>query len=147
MTKSGERHQALHHHHEVRGSTDRAFGVVFTLVFVFVGLWPLTGDLGAVDRLNWWTFAVAAAILAIALVRPVLLAPANRLWLKFGLLLNRIVTPVVMALIFFGVLTPFAIVMRLAGKDPMRRRFDAAAPSYWIAREPGPAPETMKNQF
>ena len=137
----------LHRHREVRGSSDRAFGAVFTIVFVVVGLWPLTRDFGAVDSLNWWSFLVAAAIGALALARPALLAPANRLWLKFGLLLNRIVSPVVMALMFFVVLTPFAVVMRLAGKDPMRCRHDPAAASHWIDREPGPAPDSMKNQF
>ena len=117
------------------------------IVFVVVGLWPLTRDFGALDSLNWWSFFVAAAIGAVTLARPALLAQANRLWLKFGLLLNRIVSPVVMALMFFVVLTPIAFAMRLAGKDPMRRRHDPAAASYWIDREPGPAPDSMKNQF
>ena len=112
-----------------------------------VGLWPLIGGINAFDRLNWWAFGVAAVILTLVLVRPTILGPANRLWLRLGLLLNCFVNPVVMAIMFFVVLTPFAIVMRLAGKDPLRRNFDRAASSYWIARKPGPAPDTMKNQF
>lgn len=140
--------EALQRRHEVRGSSDRAFGIVFTIVFVVVGLWPLIGGgVEAAGRLNWWGFGVAAGILAVALVRPAVLGPANRLWLRFGLLLHRVVNPVVMAVMFYIVLTPFAVVMRLAGKDPMRRTFDRGAASYWLAREHGPAPDTMKNQF
>ena len=139
--------EALHDRHDIEGSSDRVFGIVFTIGFMVVGLWPLIGDINAFDRLNWWALGVAAVILALALARPTVLGPANRLWLRVGLLLNRVVNPVVMAIMFFVVLTPLAIVMRLAGKDPLRRNFDRGASSYWIAREPGPAPDTMKNQF
>ena len=83
-----------------------------------------------------------------ALVRPALLAPLNRLWLRLGLFLHKIITPVVMALIFFTTVLPTGLVMRALGKDPLRLRRDPAAASYWIARNPsGLAPETMKNQF
>ena len=79
---------------------------------------------------------------------PKILSPLNRLWFRFGLLLHHIVNPVVMALLFFTTVTPMALIMRLLGKDPLRRKFDPEADSYWIPRQPaGPAPETMKNQF
>ena len=128
----------------VAGSSDRGFGIVFTVVFLAVGLWPLTGGNG----LRWWSLALAAAFLAAALLRPTLLAPLNRLWTRFGLLLHKLVNPLVMGLMFFAVITPMGVVMRRLGKDPMRLRRDAAVESYWIAREPpGPAPDSMKNQF
>jgi Saxitoxin biosynthesis operon protein SxtJ len=73
--------------------------------------------------------------LAVA-IRPAILAPLNRLWFKLGMLLGRVTNPVVMGIIFFLVVTPAAFVLRLMGKDPRRRKFDPAAPSYWIERKP-----------
>ena len=147
MKDSDVTHELYHRRHDVKGSSDRAFGVVFAMFFTIVGLWPLTAGFDTIDRLNWWGFAVAAVILAVALARPAVLGPANRLWFRFGQLLHRVISPVVMAVLFFVVLTPFAVVMRLAGRDPMRRAFDGEAASYWITREPGPTPDSMKNQF
>jgi hypothetical protein len=84
----------------------------------------------------------------VAVVRPGLLAPLNRLWLRVGLLLQRVVNPVVMGAMFYGVITPFGLAMRAAGWDPLRKRFDPLAQSYWIERRPpGPPPDTMSNQF
>ena len=137
-------HERLTDSQEIQGSSDRSFGVVMAIFFAIVGLWPLLS--GGAPR--WWSMALVAALAAIAIVRPALLAPLNRLWLKFGLLLNRIVSPLIMGLLFYGMVTPYALVMRLAGKDPLRLRFDPAAKSYWIERDPpGPAPESMKHQF
>jgi large-conductance mechanosensitive channel len=86
--------------------------------------------------------------LAAASLAPRALKPLNRLWFLFGAFLHKIVSPLVMALLFFVTVTPIAILMRLAGKDPLRLKFDRAAKSYWIERTPpGPAPETMRNQF
>ena len=147
MKDGGATHELYRRRHDIKGSSDRAFGVVFAVFFTIVGLWPLTAGLGATDRLNWWGFGVAAVVLAAALACPAVLGPANRLWFRFGQLLHRVVSPLVMAVLFFVVLTPFAVVMRLAGRDPMRRVFDSEAASYWIAREPGPTPDSMKNQF
>ncbi len=137
-------HEDLRREEAVQGSSDRAFGVVFTVVFAVIGFWPL---IGAAEP-RWWALAVAGLFLVAALVRPVLLAPLNRLWLRFGLLLHRVVNPIVMGFLFFAVVTPVGLLMRMTGKDPLRLRPDPRAKSYWIAREPpGPAPETMKNQF
>jgi len=75
------------------------------------------------------------------------LAPLNKWWTKLGLLLYRVVSPIVLGLLFYVTLTPIALVMRLLGKDPLRLRRDPDAASYWIDRSPPPAPESMKNQF
>jgi saxitoxin biosynthesis operon SxtJ-like protein len=144
MTDSANTHESFARNQAVKGSSDRAFGVVFTVLFVVIGLLPLFSG-GAI---RVWSVAVGAAILAVALVRPSLLAPFNRAWMKFGLLLHKITNPIVMGLIFFGAVTPTALIMRALGKDPLRRRFDPSAPSYWIERDPpGPEPDTMKQQF
>ena len=137
-------HERLAEDGPVAGSSDRSFGIVFAVVFGVVGLWPLLGD-GAV---RWWALAIAFGFAAVAAVRPGLLAPLNRLWFKFGLLLNQIISPIVMGLLFFLVITPFALWIRARGKDLLHLRRDPAARSYWIPREPpGPSPETIKNQY
>jgi len=114
------------------------------VVFAIIGLWPLLDGAGA----RWWSLAIALGFAVAALAWPRMLAPLNRLWFKFGLLLNRIVSPLVMGLLFYLVVTPIAVAMRMAGKDPLRLKSDAQARSYWIEREPpGPSPETIKNQY
>lgn len=91
---------------------------------------------------------VAGAFLLLAMLIPQVLAPANRLWTKFGLLLHNIVSPIALGILFFLVVTPTGLLMRLFGKDPLRLRFDPAASSYWIKRDPpGPAADSLKNQF
>ena len=144
MTDAPETHENFARDEAVRGSSDRSFGIVFAVVFALVGLWPLTGD-GAV---RLWALVAAVAILVVAFVCPGILGPFNRAWTAFGLLLHRIVNPLVMGLIFYLAVTPTALIMRLLGKDPLRRRYDRAAATYWIEREPpGPEPGTMKQQF
>ena len=74
--------------------------------------------------------------------------PFNRLWFNFGMALHNIVNPLVMGLLFYLTITPMALIMRLIGKDPLRRNFEPEAKSYWIERRPaGPAPESMRHQF
>ena len=91
---------------------------------------------------------MAAAFLLAALVVPKILAPLNDLWLQLGRLLHRIVNPVVMGILFFVVITPAALLLRLAGKDLLRLKRDPQATSYWVHRTPpGPEPQSLKNMF
>jgi hypothetical protein len=126
-------------------SSDRSFGFVFTAVFCVMGCWPLLHA----EPLRWWALVVAAAFAVLALARPQLLHPLNRLWLAFGRLLHRIVSPLVMAMLFFAAVTPTGWLMRLRGRDILSLKRRPELKSYWIRREPGsrPAPEMMKNQF
>ena len=113
----------------IRGS-DRAFGITIAVVLAIVGgakLW-----FGSSYPVVW--LGVSIAFLAASLVRPQLLAPLNRLWFRFGLLLHRVVSPLMMALIFFGAVTPIAALMRLLGRRPIPMSFDRKAPSYWLPR-------------
>lgn len=126
---------------EIRMGSDRSFGLVFAVIFALVGLFPLTGGGGA----RWWALAVAAVFLLAALAASRLLRPMNRLWFRFGLLLNRIVSPVVMGVLFFGVVTPTGLVRRLFVADPLRQRLDPSASSYWIEVS-GPK-TSMRRQF
>lgn len=124
--------------------SERSFGLVFAAVSIITALWPMkTGG-----ELRLWALGVAAAFLLAALGAPRALRPLNLVWFKFGTILHRVVTPVVMGLLFFLTVTPVGMLMRATGKDPMRLKRDPAATSYWISRDPpGPQPASMKNQF
>jgi len=137
-------HEDFNREDRVAAGSERAFGIVFFVVFVIIGLWPLL--FGGTLRL--WSLSIAAIFLLAALTRPTLLSPLNRVWFLFGLLLHKIVTPVVMGIVFFLTVTPTGIIMRMMGKDPLHRRLDPNAKTYWIERQPpGPNPESMRNQF
>jgi hypothetical protein len=111
------------------------------------------GIVAAIDgshqgRIWPWTCIIAVLFILSAALRPSLLRPLNLAWLKFGLLLHRVVNPVVMALLFYGAVWPTGLCMRAFGKDLLRLNRQPDADSYWIVRQPpGPAPETMKDQF
>ena len=144
MSHSHGSHEQFVAHGTIKTSSDRSFGIVFAVFFTIIGLFPLLGDGGP----RWWAIGVGAAFLGLALLFPSILAPLNRLWTKFVLLLHRIVNPLVMGLLFFLVVTPIALIMRVLGKRPLDLELDPDAASYWIQRDPpGPAPETMKQQF
>lgn len=138
-------HERLDRVQEVDGSSNRAFGLVFATVFTIIGIWPAVfGDGG----IRWWAFAITGLFLALAILRPMLLAPLNRAWTRIGLVLHRIVNPLIMGLIFYLVITPFALAMRLAGRDALHLKKSEAAESYWVDRDPpGPAPDSMGDPF
>ena len=137
-------HEDLSRLEEVEGSSNRSFGVVFTVFFLIVGTLPLLRSGGV----RVWALGVSAAFILVAMAMPKLLAPLNAVWMKFGLLLHRIVSPIVLGLLFFLTMTPIALFLRARGKDLLRLRRDPTAKTYWIERDPpGPPPETMTNQF
>ena len=137
-------HENLVSFEEVRTPSDQSFGRVFTGVFLLFGLWPLWR--GAPVRI--WSLAASAIVLLLTSIRPSLLHPANVLWTRAGLLLQRLVSPVMMAAIFLLVVTPIGLLLRALGKDLLRLRLDPAAPSYWIHRmPPGPSADSMEKQF
>ena len=144
MAQNTQFHENLQREHKLAASTDRAFGIVFTVVFGIIGCWPLFFGEGV----HWWALGITLAFLICTLFRPSLLMPLNRLWARFGLLLHRIINPVVMGFIFYLAVLPTGLVMRLWGKDLLNLKLDPEAESYWVPREPpGPSPESIKNQF
>ena len=133
-------------HAEIPIGSERSFAVVFSIVFAFIGFRPLLGD-GAVRR---WAIVVAVVVLLVGLVVPRLLVVPNRLWCRLGIAIGAVMSQVVMAIIFFLVITPTGLIMRLvrrvSTKDP---RFpDASKSTYWMLRGQGENPMgSMRNQY
>jgi len=137
-------HESYSRNEAVVSGSDRSFGIVMAAVFALLSL------------LNWWhngylwrwTGGIAVVFIGAALLCPVLLRPLNWFWLRFGLLLHRVMNPIVMALVFFGAVLPTGLIMRAWGKDLLRLERQPDATSYWIERQPpGPTPESMRDQF
>lgn len=137
-------HENLTRDQTVAGPTDRSFGLTVGGAFVVLAAVLWWGDSGL-----WpWLAAVGGVLIAGGIIAPRRLAPLNRLWMRFGLLLHRIVNPLIMGFLFFLTITPIGLILRLSGKDLLRLRLDPQAPSYWIERRPpGPKPETMRQQY
>jgi hypothetical protein len=132
-------------HGEVEIGSDRSFGFVFAAVFSVVALSPL---LRGRDGVRWWAVAVSLGFLVLALAMPELLHRPKLLWFRVGLALHRIVSPVVMALIFVGAIVPVGLLARLCGKDFLRLRRKPEAESYWLERQPpGPEGTSLRDQF
>ena len=124
-----------------------AFGLIFAAIFSIIALWPVVfGDGPA--QLRIWALVVAGLFALPALIFPSVLQPLNNLWVKFGLLMHSIINPILMGLIFFVAVLPTGIIIRLLGKDPLRRAYDKEADSYWLPREDAQFDkEKFKNQF
>ena len=120
--------------------TNKNFGIVFSIVFLIIALFPLIND----GSLRIWSLIVSTVFLFLGLINSKILTPLNKIWFKFGLILGRIVSPVIMGIIFFLVVTPIAFIMRLVGKDLLNLKFNKHK-SYWIEKT-GPKSK-MKNQF
>jgi hypothetical protein len=137
-------HESFQRSEEIQGSSNRALGLVFAAVFLIIGAFPLLHG-GAV---RIWSLAICLAFAVVALTVPSLLGPLNKIWTRFGLLLHHIVSPIVLGIMFFGVITPMGTLMRLIGKDQLRLRLDGKSETYWIERSPpGPKPDTFPDQF
>ena len=148
--QKGERMALTAAHHELKGgyqpieaSTDRSFGLVFAAVFALLAAYLIWHD-----RAWWWIpLSASMAFLSLALFQPSLLAPLNWVWTKLGLLLGAVVAPIVMAVIFFGVIMPIGLVTRMVGKDFLRLRRDPSASTYWLPRLGDTRPESLRDQF
>jgi len=126
--------------HDIKIGSNRSFGIVFFIVFLLIAIYPLINSQG----LRVWSLIIAIIFLFLGLINSKVLTPLNKLWFKFGILLGRIVSPVIMGVIFFLVVTPIALIMRIIGKDLLNLKFNKDR-SYWIEKA-GPN-SNMKNQF
>lgn len=124
--------------------SNRSFGWLFTAVFSLVAAYSLWRE----GTAHAWLLGVAAVTAMVTMIAPQWLAPLNRAWMKLGELLHRVVSPLVLGVIFYGVFTPVGLAMRMAGRDVLKRRFEAAARTYWVERDPpGPAEDSFREQF
>jgi hypothetical protein len=123
----------------IRRKDNITFGILFFILFLIIGLYPLKS--GGTTRI--WSLVLSSAFLIITIIRPNLLTFINRLWIQFGILLGKIISPLVMGLVFFFVVTPIGILIRMLKKDVMGLK--RGAPSYWINRED--KAQSMKKQF
>ena len=125
---------------EIKISSNRSFGIVFFIVFLLIALYPLLKD----NDLRIWSLIISFIFLILGLINSKILTPLNRLWFKFGLLLGRFISPIIMGIIFFVVVTPIGIIMRLLKKDLLNLKYNKKE-TYWIDKS-GPKSK-MKNQF
>ncbi len=124
----------------IKISSNRSFGVVFFVVFLLIAIYPLThsGDI------RIWSAIISFIFLVLGLLNSRILTPLNRIWFKFGIYLGKIVSPLIMGIIFFFVVTPIGLIMRILGKDVLNLKYNKNQ-SYWIEKN-GPKSK-MKNQF
>ena len=125
----------------VKIPSNRSFGLLFFIVFLAISLWPMIYQ----EDLRLWAFILALIFLVLGVFNSKFLTPLNKLWYKFGIFLGSIVSPVVMGLVFFIVVTPVGLIMRLLGKDLLRINKSEFISTYWISREE--QNDTMKRQF
>ena len=126
---------------KIKISSNRSFGLVFFIVFLIVSTWPLTNE----EQVRIWSAIISAVFLILGLINSKFLSPLNRLWFKFGIILGAIVAPIVMGFIFFLVVTPIGLVMRIMGRDILNKKYDKKRETYWIKR--GKSVSMMKQQF
>ena len=125
---------------DIRLSSNRSFGIVFFIVFLLIALYPLSYS----GEIRVWSAIISLIFLVLGLLNSKILTPLNKLWFKFGIFLGKIVSPLVMGVIFFLVVTPIAFLMRLLNKDLLNLKFNNEN-TYWI-KKTGPKSK-MKNQF
>ena len=125
---------------DIKISSNRSFGIVFFVVFLVIGIYPLINN----GDFRIWSLIISTIFLILGLINSKLLTPLNKLWFKFGIFLGRLISPIIMGLIFFFVVTPIGLILRIFGKDVLNLKYNYNK-SYWI-KKTGPTSK-MKNQF
>ena len=121
--------------------SNRNFGLVFFVFFLIIGLWPLLGT----NEIRYWSIFFSIIFFLLGITNSKLLNPLNKIWFNFGILLGKMISPLVMGIIFFLVVTPIGVIMRVFGKDILSLKYNKKNKSYWIEKN-GPKSK-MKNQF
>ena len=124
----------------IKIGSNRSFGIVFFIVFLLIALYPLINE----ENFRLWSLVISLIFLVLGLINSQILTPLNKLWFKFGILLGKIVSPIIMGIIFFFVVTPIGFIMRAIGKDLINLKYNNNK-SYWVEKT-GPKSK-MKNQF
>jgi|TARA_B100000315_G_C14419237_1_gene514739 hypothetical protein len=129
----------------IKISSNRSFGLVFFVVFLLVSLWPLTDEGLLTEKIKVVPLFISVVFLILGLLNSKLLTPLNKLWFKFGITLGNIVAPIVMGIIYFLVVTPTGLIMKIIGKDLLNKKYDKNKKTYWILRDKKIT--LMKKQF
>ncbi len=127
-------------HNDVKIGSNRSFGIVFFVVFILIAIYPLINN----DEMRLWSFFLSIIFLILGIFNSKILTPLNWLWFKLGLLLGKIISPIIMFLVYFTVVTPTGLLLRLFNKDILNLKFNKKI-SYWINKEKNIG--TMKDQF
>jgi len=125
---------------EIKLGSNRSFGIVFFVVFLLISLYPLLND----EYIKIWSLVISLIFLILGLLNSKFLTPLNKIWFKFGLFLGKLISPLIMGIIFFLVVTPIGLLMRMLGKDLLNLRFNTKK-TYWIKKDN--IKSKMKNQF
>ena len=125
---------------DIKISSNRSFGIVFFIIFLIITLYPLTYG----GEIRLWSLIISLIFLTLGLLNSKILSPLNKIWFKFGIFLGKIISPLIMGIIFFLVVTPIGLIMRILGKDVLNLKYNKNK-SYWIEKN-GPKSK-MKNQF
>ena len=125
---------------DIKISSNRNFGIVFFIVFLIIGLWPILND----NEIRNWSLIISLIFLILGIFDSKILTPLNKIWFKFGILLGNFIAPIMMSVIFFLVVTPTGIIMRLLGKDLINLKMNKNK-TYWIEKKD--IKSSMKNQF
>jgi len=136
----GNSHESFESHVPTTMGSERSFGFVVGGILLVIALWPLHAG----EQPHWWALVPALPLIALAAIRPSLLAPLNKLWFKLGMLLGRVVSPIVLGIVYFVWITPFALVLRLMKKKLLALDFEPQAKSYWIIRQPAKAEAAVR---
>ena len=126
---------------EIKTGSNKSFGIVFFVIFIIIALWPLLKD----ENIRVWSIIVSITFLTLGLLNSKILTPLNKLWMRLGILLGAIVSPIVMGVIYFGVITPIGLIMKLFGKDVLNLKIDTNKNTYWTLKKK--IPSKMKDQF
>tara|TARA_B100000900_G_scaffold380488_1_gene366238 strand:+ start:89 stop:478 length:390 start_codon:yes stop_codon:yes gene_type:complete len=124
----------------IKLGSNRSFGIVFCIVFLLVAVYPLLND----NPIRYWSIIISIIFLLLGVFNSKILTPLNILWMKFGLLLGKIISPLIMGFVFFGVVTPISILMKLIGKDSLNLKRNKND-TYWLKKQE--IKSNMKNQF
>lgn len=122
-------------------SSVRSFGILFFIVFLIVGLWPIIND----GEVRFWSILLSFTFLILGIINSKILIPLNKYWIKLGEILGKIIAPLVMLVIYFAIVTPIALLLKIFRKDILNLKLDEKTDTYWIQKKQDLGP--MKNQF
>ena len=126
---------------KIKISSNKSFGIVFFIAFLIFGLWPLINF----EPIRYWSLVISLIFLILGLLNSKILSPLNMMWSKLGIVLGVVIAPIVMGVVFFAVVTPIGLLMRIFNKDVLSKKYDKEKESYWIKRDKNF--NSMKKQF